>query len=79
MDHTMKIIKSLKESGLLIKGVTKTIKNEAKEQRSGFLGMLLGTLGASLLGNILTGKGVIRADDGTIEAGEGTFRPGQKF
>ena len=52
MDHIMKIIKSLKESGLLIKGVTKTIENEAKEQRSGFLGMLLGTLGASLLGNI---------------------------
>ena len=79
MDHIMKIIKSLKESGLLTKGVTKTTKNEAKEQRSGFLGMLLGTIGASLLGNILTGKGVIRAGDGTIEAGEGTFRPGQKF
>ena len=79
MDHIMKIIKSLKESSLLTKGVTKTIKNEAKEQRSGFLGMLLGTIGASLLGNILTGKGVIRAGDGTIEAGEGTFRPGQKF
>ena len=79
MDHIMKIIKSLKESSLLTKGVTTTTKNEAKEQRSGFLGMLLGTLGASLLGNILTGKGVIRADDGTIEAGEGTFRPGQKF
>ena len=79
MDHIMKIIKSLKESGLLTKGVTKTTKNEAKEQRSGFLGMLLGTIGASLLGNILTGKGVIRAGDGTIEAGEGTFRPSQKF
>ena len=79
MDHIMKIIKCLKESGLLIKGVTKAIKNEAKEQRSGFLGMLLGKLGASLLGNILTGKGVIRAGDGTIEAGEGRFRPGQKF
>ena len=79
MDHIMKIIKSLKESSLLTKGVTKTTKNEAKEQRSGFLGMLLGTIGASLLGNILTGKGVIRAGDGTIEAGEGTFRPGQKF
>ena len=79
MDHIMKITKSLKESGLLTKGVTKTTKNEAKEQRSGFLGMLLGTIGASLLGNILTGKGVIRAGDGTIEAGEGTFRPSQKF
>ena len=79
MDHIMKIIKSLKESGLLTKGVTKTTKNEAKEQRSGFLGMLLGTIGASLLGNILTGKGVIRAGDGTIQASVGTFRPGQKF
>ena len=79
MDHIMKIIKSLKESGLLTKGVTKTTKNEAKEQRSGFLGMLLGTIGASLLENILTGKGVIRAGDGTIQAGVGTFRPGQKF
>ena len=79
MDHIMKIIKSLKESGLLTKGVTKTTKNEAKEQRSGFLGMLLGTIGASLLGNILTSKGVIRAGDGTIQAGVGTFRPGQKF
>ena len=59
-------------SGLLIKGVTKTIKNEAKEQKGGFLSMLLATLGASLLGNLLTGKG-------TIRAGEETIREGQVF
>ena len=55
----VKIIKSLEGSGLLMKGVSKTIKNEAKKQKSGFLGMLLGTLGASLLGNLLAGKGVV--------------------
>ena len=62
----------LKESGLLIKGVSQTIKNEAKEQKEGFLGMLLGTLYASLLGNLLT-------DKGTIRTGEGTIRTGQDF
>ena len=51
------IVKSLEESTLLLKGVSKTIKNEAKEKKGGFLRMLLGTLGASLLGNLLTGKG----------------------
>ena len=70
MNDIMKIIKSLEESGSLIKGVTETIKNEAKEQKGGFLGMLLGTLGASLLGNLLTSKGTIRADEGTIRAGQ---------
>ena len=64
------IVKSLKESGLLIKGVRETIKNEAEEQKGRFLGMLLGTLGASLLANLLIGKGTIRADEGTIRAGE---------
>ena len=52
----MKIVKSLEKSSLLIKGVSKTIKSEAKEQKGGFIGMLLGTLGASLLGNLLTDK-----------------------
>ena len=56
MNDTMKIVKSLEESGLLIKDVSETIKNEAKEQKGGFLCMLLGTLGASLLANLLTGK-----------------------
>ena len=54
MNDITKIIKSLEESGLLIKGLSETIKNEAKEQKGGILRMLLGTLGASLLGNLLT-------------------------
>ena len=63
INDIMKIVKSLEEFGLLIKSVSETIKNEAKEQKGGFLGMLLGTLGASLLGNLLTGKGTIRAGE----------------
>ena len=56
----------------MLKGVTKTIENETKEQRGGFLSMLLGTLGASLLGNLLTGgKEIVRAGEGVIGAGEG--------
>ena len=66
MNNIIKIIKSLEESGLLIKGVSETIKNEAIEQKGGFLGMLLGTLGASLLGNLLTGKGTIRPGEHTV-------------
>ena len=56
MNDIMKIIHALEDSDILIKGVTKTIKNETKEQKGGFLSMLLDTLGASLLGNLLTGK-----------------------
>ena len=62
MNDIMKIVKLLGESGLLIKCVRETIKNEAKEQKGGFFGMLLCNLGASLLGKLLTGKGTIRAD-----------------
>ena len=69
MVDIMKMINSLKKSVLLIKGANETIKNEVKEQTSGFLGMLLGTLGANLLRNLLTGKGVMRAGEGTIRAG----------
>ena len=69
MNDIMNIVKSLEESGLLIKGFSETIKDEAKEQKGGFLSMLLGTLGASLLGNLLTGKGTIRASEGTIRTG----------
>ena len=63
MNDIMKIIKSFEESGLLIKGVSETNKNEAKEQKGGFLGMLLDILSASILGNLLTsqGRGTIRA------------------
>ena len=56
MEKIMKIVKSLEDTGLLIRGVSETIQNEAKEQKGGFLGMLLGTLGATLLENILIGK-----------------------
>ena len=70
MNDVMKIVKSHEESGLLIKGVSEAIKNEAKEQKGGFVSILLGTLGASLLGNLLTGKGTIRAGGGTFRAGE---------
>ena len=69
MNDILKIVKSLADSGILLKGVSETIKDEAKEQKGGFLSMLLGTLGASLLGNMLAGKGVIRAGEGTIRAG----------
>ena len=59
MKDIIEIVKSLENSGLLSKGVSETIQNKAKEQKGGFLSMLLGTLGASLLGNILVGKGTI--------------------
>ena len=67
----MKIIEALENSGILLKGISKTIENETKEQRGGFLSMLLGTLGASLLGNLLSGKGMMRAGEGIVRAGEG--------
>ena len=82
MDDILKIVKSLEDSGVLLKGVTETIQNEAKEQRGGFLSMLLGTLGTSLLGDLLTknlsDKGVIRAGEGTVRAGEGSKRSSLK-
>ena len=58
MDVIMKIDQTIKDSNILLKGVTETIKNEIKEQKGGFLGMLLGTI---LLGNMLEGKGMLRA------------------
>ena len=71
MDDLIKIGKSLEQSGLLLKGVAETVQNEIKERKGGFLSMLLATLGASLLGNLLTGKGTNRAGEGVIRAGEG--------
>ena len=64
MNDVMKIVQAPEDSNILLKGVTKTIKNETKEQKAGFLSMLLGTLGASLLGNLLAGKGILRAGSG---------------
>ena len=71
MGDIIKIVKSLEDSGLLLKGVTESVQNEVKEQKGGFLSMLLGTLGASLLGNILAGKGMNRAGEGIVSAGYG--------
>ena len=78
INDIIKIVKSIAESGLLIKDVSETIRNEAKEKKGGFLSMLLGTLGASLLGNLLTGKSAIATSQGrgTIRAGEETIRVG---
>ena len=88
MNDFMKIIKYLEESGLLIKGVRETIKNEAKEQKGEFLCILLDTLVPSLLQNLLIvkvmkvkipGERAMRAAEGTIGAGEGKVKAGQKF
>ena len=79
MNDILKIVKSLEESDLSIKYVSETIQNEAKEQKDEFLSMILGTLGACLLGNLLTGKDTIRAGGSTIRASEVTSKAGQNF
>ena len=87
LEGIIKIVKLRENSGLLLKGVTETVQNEVKEQKGGFLSMLLGTLGASLLGNLLTGRGVNitgkgqginRAGQGALAArqGQGILRAG---
>ena len=70
MNDILKIVQSLEDSNVLLIGITKTIENETKEQKRGFLGILLGTLGASLLGYMLTGNGILRADYGNKEGKE---------
>ena len=74
MEGILKIGRSLEDAVLLLEGVSETIKNEAKEQKGRFLSMLIGTLGASLLGNMFSGKGVIRAGEGTVRVGYGSKR-----
>ena len=74
IEDLIKIVKSLDDSGLLLKGVTESVQNEAKEQKGGFLSMLLGTLGASLLGNLLTGKGAFYAGKRVNKKGKGIHR-----
>ena len=71
--NDIKIVQTLEDSNILLKGVTETVENETKEQKGGFLSMLLGTLGASLLGNLLTGKGFVRAGYGNNK-GKGVVR-----
>ena len=63
----------------MLKGVTETVQNEVKEQKGGFLSILLGTLGASLLGNILTGHGIKRAAEGVLRAGYGSHSSKMDF
>ena len=75
MNDIMKIIQALEDSNVLLKGVTRTIKNKTKEQEGGFLSMILGTLGANLLGHLLTGKGILRASFGNNK-GKGIVRAG---
>ena len=74
IEDLIKIVKALEDSGLLLKGVTESLQNEVKHQKGGFLSMLLGTLGAGLLENFLTGKGVNRKGKGIQRAGEGIVR-----
>ena len=72
MNDIMKIVQALQDSNILLEGVTKTIKNETKNQKGGLLSMLLGTLGASSLGNLLSGKGTIRAGKRNVRASYGS-------
>ena len=78
IEDIIKIVKSLENSGLSLKGVTETVQNKVKEQKGGFLSMLIGTLGACLLGNLLTGKGTNRVGKGRgiNRAGEGVLSAG---
>ena len=85
MEDLIEIVKSLEDSDLLLKGVTEPVQNEIKEQKGGFFSMLLGTLGASLLGNLLTGRrtiatshgrGINKKGKGIIRTGEETVRAG---
>ena len=75
MNELMKIVQALEDCNILLKGVTKTVKNETKKQKGGLFSMLLDTLGASLLGNMLTGKGIVRAGYGN-EKRKGMLRAG---
>ena len=76
MEDIIKIVESLEDPGLLLKGVTEKVQNEVKEQKEGFVSMLLATLGARLLGNILAGKGINKKSRGMNRTGEGIIRAG---
>ena len=79
MEDIIKIVKSLKNSGLLLKGVSEAIQNESKKQKGGFLSMLLDTLDTSLLGNILAGKGMNRTGEEFLRAGYGSSIKSKEF
>ena len=78
MKDIIKIVKSVEDSGLLLKGVSEIVQNEAREQKGGFLSMLLRALSASLLGNILASKEINKAGEGAIRAGYGNKRQDHK-
>ena len=78
MEDILKVVKSLENSGLLLNGVSEAIKNEAKKQKGVFPSMLLGTLGASLSRNMLTGKGGIKAGEGTARVSYGSKKSSLK-
>ena len=79
MNDTINIVKSLEDSGLLLEGVSEAIQNEAKERKGAFLSMLLVTLGARLLGNILVVKGINRTREGFLRAGYGSSIKNKNF
>ena len=79
MNDILKIAKALEDSNILLKGVTKTIKNETKQQKGGFSSMLFGTLGGSLQGNLLSGEGTVRAGEGIARAGYGSSIKNKKL
>ena len=79
MEDIIQIVKSLEDSGLLVKGVSETVQNEAKEQKGQSLSMLLGTLSASILGNMLAGKGLNRAGERFLRAGYGSSIKNKDF
>ena len=77
MNDMIKIVQALENSNILLRGVTKTIKNKTRKQKGGFLSMLLGTLEASLSGNLLAGKGIVRAGSEN-KKGKGIVRAGSE-
>ena len=77
MNDIMKVVQALEDSNILLKGVTKTVKNKTKEKKGGYLSVLLGTFRASLLGNLLTRKGIVRAGTGN-KKGKGIVRAGSR-
>ena len=75
INEIIEIVQAVEDSNILFKVVIETIKNETKEQKGGFLGTLVGTLGSILLGNVLSGKGIVRAGSGN-KKGKGIVRAG---
>ena len=79
MNDIIKIVQALAYSNVLLKGVTKRIENKTKEQKGEFLRMLLGNLGASLLGNLLKGKGIVRAGSGRPSSSASQNKKGKRI